>query len=160
MEIRNPIYTEDGLIDCELNHPQFGWIPFTANPNDSEQHGRDAFQLALGMGVAAYVPPSAEDVLAAQRAGMRLTFAQLLIGLVAEEWITQAEGTAWLAGTPPAAVTALIAQLPTGEQFPALARALRPSEVLRNDPLVTAMAAFEGKTPEEVDTFFTTYAMV
>lgn len=160
MEIRNPVYTEDGLIDCELNHPQFGWIPFTANPNDSEQTGRDAYQLALGMGIAAYVPPTAEDVLAAQRAGMRLTFAQLLIGLVAEGWITQAEGTAWLAGTPPAVVSALIAQLPAEQQFAALARAVRPSEVLRLDALVVAMGQAAGKTPEELDEFFQTYRNV
>lgn len=104
--------------------------------------------------------PTPEEALAAARAGMRLTFAQLLIGLVTEEWITQAEGEAWLTGTPPADVLTLIAALPTEQQFPALARAVRPSEVLRLDPLVVAMASFEGKTPEEVDTFFTTYAMV
>jgi hypothetical protein len=159
MQVRNPVFTADGRIDCEVEHPQFGWIPFTASADDVEQHGRDAYAAALALGPEAYVappPPEPEPPMVPQS----ITFAQLLIGLVAEEWITQAEGTAWLAGTPPAAVSALIAQLPTGEQFPALARALRPSEVLRNDPLVTAMAAFEGKTPEEVDTFFTTYAMV
>lgn len=105
-------------------------------------------------------PPSPEDQLAAARAGMRLTFAQLLIGLVAEEWITQAEGTAWLSGTPPAAVSALIAQLPAEQQFAALARAVRPSEVLRLDPLVVGMGLAAGKTPEELDEFFQTYRNV
>ena len=43
----------------------------------------------------------------------KLTFSQLLIGLVSEQWVTEAEGEAWLAGTLPAGVTALIATLPT-----------------------------------------------
>lgn len=159
MEIRNPTFTYDGLIDCEINHPKYGWIPFTANPEDPEDHGRAIFQAALAMGPAP-VPQGQQTLIEVQRQFMRLTFAQLLIGLVTEEWITQAEGEAWLTGTPPAAVSALIAALPTGEQFAALARAVRPSEVLRNDPLVVAMADAEGKTPEEVDTFFTTYAMM
>lgn len=113
-------------------------------------------------------PYTAEEIAAVQaaqaaaaeaaRARMSLTFAQLLIGLVAEGWITQAEGTAWLTGTLPAPVTALIATLPPAEQFPALARASRPSVVLRSDPLVVELGANQGKTPEEIDDFFRTYA--
>jgi hypothetical protein len=30
----------DGRVDCEIEHPVFGWIPFTASPNDPEYHGR------------------------------------------------------------------------------------------------------------------------
>jgi hypothetical protein len=89
-----------------------------------------------------------------------ISFAQLLIGLVSEQWITEAEGEAWLAGTLPAPVLGLIATLPADQQFPAKARALRPSEVLRNDPLVNGMGQAAGKTPEEIDDFFRTYAQV
>lgn len=102
-------------------------------------------------------PPSAEELLEQERASMSMTFAQLLIGLVAEEWITEAEGVAWLGGTAPAAVTTLIDQLPVEQRFPALARAVRPSEVLRLDPLVIAMATAEGMTALETDDFFRTY---
>lgn len=36
MEYRNPrVSTADGWIDCEINHPVHGWVPFTANPNDA-----------------------------------------------------------------------------------------------------------------------------
>lgn len=36
MEYRNPkIATTTGWIDCEINHPVYGWIPFTANPADT-----------------------------------------------------------------------------------------------------------------------------
>ena len=95
---------------------------------------------------------------AAKRDRMKLTFAQLLIGLVTEGWITEAEGEAWLTGTLPAPVLSLIATLPAEQQFPAKARALRPSEVLRNDSLVASLGAAQGKTPEQLDTFFQTYA--
>jgi hypothetical protein len=105
-------------------------------------------------------PPSAEELLEAARAGMQLSFAQMLIGLVSEEWITEAEGEAWLTGTTPAAVTALIDTLPQGQRFAAKARAVRPSVVMRTDPLVIALATMQGKTEAELDAFFTTYAQV
>ena len=35
MDYRNPIYCENGWIDCEINHPDYGWIPFTCDPNDT-----------------------------------------------------------------------------------------------------------------------------
>ena len=34
MEYRNPQRTAGEAIDCEINHPVYGWIPFTADPND------------------------------------------------------------------------------------------------------------------------------
>lgn len=90
----------------------------------------------------------------------QITFAQLLIGLVAEGWITEAEGDAWLTGTPPAPALALIGQLPQGQRFAAKARAIRPSIVLLSDPLVQALAAAQGKSPEQLDDFFRAYAGV
>ena len=87
-----------------------------------------------------------------------LSFAQLLIGLVTEGWITEAEGGGWLVGTLPAPVLAVIATLPAGQQFAAKARAIRPSAVVRADPLVASLAAAEGKSSADIDAFFTTYA--
>ena len=87
-----------------------------------------------------------------------LSFAELLIGLVTEEWITEAEGDAWLSGTLPAPVLALIATLPAGQQFAAKARAIRPSAVVRADPLVVGLGTAQGKTSAQMDAFFTTYA--
>ena len=100
------------------------------------------------------------DQAARDRQSMTLTFAQLLIGLVAEGWITEAEGEAWLAGTLPAAVLAVIGTLPAQAQFAAKARAARPSVVERLDPLVAALAAAQGKTDAQIDAFFTAYAAV
>jgi hypothetical protein len=79
---------------------------------------------------------------------------------VAEGWITEAEGDAWLSGTIPAAASALVASLPEAQRFAARASIIRPSVILRADPLVAALAAAESKTSAELDTFFITYAQV
>jgi hypothetical protein len=89
-----------------------------------------------------------------------ITFAQLLIGLVTEGWITEAEGDAWLEGRLPGAVQVLIGTLSKDQRFAAKARASRPSEVLRSDPLVGLLAAAQGKTQEQLDAFFITYGAV
>ncbi len=114
-----------------------------------------------------YTPEEIEAALAQRaeaqdfvRSTMSLSFAQLLIGLVAEGWITEEEGDSWLMGSPPVGVLALISTLPQEHRFAAKARAVRPSAVLRSDPLVQALGAAQGKTPEELDVFFTVYSGV
>ena len=107
-----------------------------------------------------FEPPPEPEPPEPDRSAMTLTFAQLMIGLVTEGWITEAEGDAWLDGTLPAPVLALIATLPEAEQFPARARAKRLIESHRLDPLVIGLALAEGKTDAELDAFFMTYAQV
>ena len=34
--VKNPVYTENGDIDLEFNHPDFGWIPYTINADDPD----------------------------------------------------------------------------------------------------------------------------
>lgn len=163
MDIRNPVYTATGAIDCEVSHPELGWIPFTASPQDIEAHGRDIYAAARQMGPADHVAPagpSPEDILAAERAGLHLSFSQLLIGLVAEGWLSETEGDAWLAGKLPAAVSALIDTLPAEQRFAARARALRPSVVERMDPLVILLASAQQKGMDELDVFFRSYALI
>jgi|SRR5690606_28440742 len=62
--IRNPTYNAVGTIDCELDHPIHGWIPFTASPDDCDDGGRTIYQLLLDgqFGeIAPYIPdPDAE----------------------------------------------------------------------------------------------------
>jgi len=58
MNYRNAQYTKDGRIDCEIEHPKFGWIPFTADPDDVEDHSRELHKQILKAGnIAAYTPP-------------------------------------------------------------------------------------------------------
>ena len=88
-----------------------------------------------------------------------ISFVQLLIGLVAEQWITEAEGEAWMNGTLPAGLLALIGQLPEEHRFPAKMRALRATTVPRQDPLALMMATALGKE-DDLDAFFTTYGAI
>jgi hypothetical protein len=46
MEIRNPRYNSRGTIDLDMNHPVYGWISFTASPDDVEQYGKLIFENA------------------------------------------------------------------------------------------------------------------
>lgn len=35
-EVRNLTQFKDGIVDCEIIHPTYGWIPFSAHPDDPE----------------------------------------------------------------------------------------------------------------------------
>ena len=65
MNIRRPVFIDPSdapvrRIDCEIEHPNFGWLPFTASPDDTEEHGRAIHAAALAMGPAPYVSPDPE----------------------------------------------------------------------------------------------------
>ena len=112
------------------------------------------FAAAAAAGTEAPFEPAPEPVPPPQTT--EISFAQLIGGLVTEQWITKAEGQAWLRGTLPAPVSVLIAQLPEEQQIFAEGRAIRPTSVLLSDPLVQELAAMQGKTAE-LPAFFNTY---
>lgn len=120
--------------------------------------GHPEWESFLASAPEPYAPDVDPDPVGTARANMRLSFAQLLIGLVTEGWITAAEGRAWRDRVAlPAQVQALIATLPEAQQFAAETRAFAPSEVHRNDPLVVGLGQVSGRTPAELDAFFWTY---
>lgn len=58
IEVRNAIYIEDGIgIDCELNHPKFSWVPYTARPDDPAVYGAEIYAAAVALGPSPYVAP-------------------------------------------------------------------------------------------------------
>ncbi len=62
MQIKNPVYAnaDETNIDLEIEHPDYGWIPFTATEDDVEEHGRDLYAQAKAGDfgpVAPYVEP-------------------------------------------------------------------------------------------------------
>jgi len=59
MEYRNAQYTKDGMIDCEINHPEFGWISTTTSESDPDTTDLFAQIKATG-NVAPYVKPVIE----------------------------------------------------------------------------------------------------
>lgn len=61
-QCKNPIFTShDGAcVTLDLNHPDYGWIPFTASPDDVEEHGRAIYAAAMAGAygeIAPYVAP-------------------------------------------------------------------------------------------------------
>lgn len=85
IQIKNPVYSssDHSTIDCEIEHPVYGWIPFTANPNDVEPLGKEVFDActsgAAGS-VAQYVAPIASAAANKAEAERRLQ---------ATDWVNQ-----------------------------------------------------------------------
>lgn len=67
MRYKNPRYTVHGDIDIELDHPEFGWVPFTASPRDPESEGGRALFNEIAAKdpghVAPYEGPPLEEVI-------------------------------------------------------------------------------------------------
>lgn len=63
MQIKNPVYNSQGTIDCEIEHPVYGWIPFTASPDDVELHGREIYQSIIDqqLEILPYVAPVIDE---------------------------------------------------------------------------------------------------
>jgi hypothetical protein len=57
MNFRNAQFTASGTIDCEIEHPEFGWVPFTADPSDVEPIGSEVFNAAKGSAAPYVAPP-------------------------------------------------------------------------------------------------------
>ena len=63
-EARNASYIDaNGNIDCEINHPEHGWIPYTINSHDTDTTvDNAAVKAILGSDIVAYVPPTQEEL--------------------------------------------------------------------------------------------------
>lgn len=65
MEYRKAKRVSGNRIDCEINHPEHGWIPFTCDPKDTGAR-IDVVSLYAAMdsdpATAAYVPPTQEEL--------------------------------------------------------------------------------------------------
>jgi hypothetical protein len=101
MNYRNPIFTGNGWIDCEIEHPQYGWMPFTCDPDDKgAQFDTAALFVEMQPHAAPYVPPPAptdEEVAAALAQEVRAERTRLL---TASDWtqlpdMPEATRTVW-----------------------------------------------------------------
>lgn len=66
LKYSNPTNT---TVDMEIEHPEWGWIPFTASPNDTEASGRELYAKAIAgdLGdIAPYDGLSEEEMLVSQ----------------------------------------------------------------------------------------------
>ena len=67
MNYRNAQYIDTTCIDCEIEHPIHGWIPYTLDPADTDMtiNNNDLLSAMAANGdVAAYVPPTQEELTA------------------------------------------------------------------------------------------------
>jgi hypothetical protein len=85
MEYRNGKHLSGARIDCEINHPNYGWIPFTCDPQDTGARF-DVVDLYRRLNsdptTAAYIPPTQEEVKAAAAKKVRLQRDRILMGTV------------------------------------------------------------------------------
>jgi len=110
--IKNLIYNAAGTVDMEINHSTYGWIEFTANPNDTEQLGRDLYAAAIAgtLGaIAPYVAPPRFTTLADAKVGVtadivtardvaRFANVDATIGGISHSWQADASSLALLNG--------------------------------------------------------------
>ena len=73
---RNAKYINDsGWINCEIDHPVYGWIPYTLDPADTDMtiNNDDLLAAMEAAGdVAAYVPPTQAELDAALSEQLRM----------------------------------------------------------------------------------------
>jgi len=135
IEFRNPAFNAAGTIDVEIAHPQFGWIPFTASPDDSTEYGPSIYAEAIQGDVAEYVPP---EPVVPDRVSRRQFKMQLVISGLSEQVAT------WVASQNE------LVQIAFNES----------GEFVRTEPMMAAGFAALGFTPEQVDAFFTAAAEI
>lgn len=69
-------------------------------------------------------------------------------------WFTEAECVAWIGGTLPQDVSALIDTFPENERFKLRLSALRQETVPRETPLILAIMNLRGVTEEQMDSVY------
>lgn len=82
MNYRNAKYIDDIRIDCEIEHPVHGWIPYTLDPADTDMTvDNNVLLVAMAEAgdVAAYVPPTQEELDAAKAQAVRAERDNLLL---------------------------------------------------------------------------------
>lgn len=135
MQIRNPIYTSFGGIDCEIDHPVYGWIPYTA------EIGGDVFNAAKAT-AKPYIAPPTVDPLIAERSTMTVSRFQALAALLNAGLLSQVNAA--LADAGP------LAQLAWAEA----------TEFRRNSPTIAGLSAGLGLTDAQVDDLFRAAALI
>lgn len=144
MEFKNAQYNKFGTIDCDINHPVYGWVPFTASPDDVEPLGAEIHQAALDAGgVAAYVeppPPTAEEL----RPSMVVSRFQARVALHNAGMLADVQV---LMGDPATDPVAVIAWQDA-------------QEFRRLSPTIVAMGAALGWTETQLDELFVAAALI
>ena len=84
-EVRNAqsLNAENTLFDVEINHPEFGWIPYGLHPDDTDMTVDNSVLLELiGTDFEAYVAPTQAELDAAAAAQVRMERDNILVTVV------------------------------------------------------------------------------
>ena len=135
MQIRNPTINDLGSIDCEIDHPIYGWIPYTA------EIGGDVFNTAKAT-AKPYTAPALPDPLEAERAAMTVSRFQAMAALLNAGLLSQVNAA--LADAGP------LAQLAWAEA----------TEFRRNSTTISGLASGLGLTDTQVDDLFRAAALI
>ncbi len=137
--IKNLKYNATGTIDCEYEHPIYGWIPFTASPEDTEELGRTIHSLALtgeyGEVVPYVAPPEAPLVIPSI-----VTMRQARLALLETNKLHL--------------IQPAIDSLPSPQKEAAQIEWEYSGEVHRNKPFVQTLGLALGLTEEDLDNLF------
>lgn len=90
MNVRSMKYSRDGNIDCQIEHPTFGWIAFTASQHDCEEAGRELFAKLAAGEFGEIAPASAPTV-----EELREAFKVEREARVAQIKVTTSDGLVW-----------------------------------------------------------------
>lgn len=80
-EVRNArsMNETNTVLDVEINHPEYGWIPYLLTDYDVDNTvDNDAVLALIGSNFEAYVPPTQEELDAEAASGVRYERDQLL----------------------------------------------------------------------------------
>lgn len=143
MDFRNAAYNAFGGIDCEINHPLFGWIPFTANLSDPEPLGAAVFAAAQEV-AEPYVEPVIDPaaVLAEERAGMVVSRFQARAAMLQADLLAAVEAA--VAAADP------MTQLAWSDA----------TEWRRTSPTIATLGAALGLTEAQLDDLFRAAALI
>jgi hypothetical protein len=136
----------DALVATAGANGCAGWIEVATAPADLRRARVEN---------GAVVEVDEEPDIEAARARMRITRRQMILALVAVEWITPEEAlAAATSGAAPAALEALLAGMPAAEALAARITWAAMTEADRAHPLVAALGAARELTDAEIDAFF------
>ena len=138
MQVRNLKYNQLGTIDCEIEHPSYGWIPFTSSPDDSEPLGVEIYNRAVNGefgAVEEYVPvPPVVSI------PSFVTMRQARLALLQQGLLSQ--------------VQMAIDSLPSPQKEAAQIEWDYSSEVHRDKPFVQLLGAALGLSEQQLDDLF------
>lgn len=152
LQASNPVWADAGhtRVDLVVDHPEFGPIPFTADADDVEAHGRDLHARAI----AGEFGPIGAFVVPAPPVPVAISRRQCAAEMFSRGLITGPEAVAMTTtATPPALVEAMLAALPEPEQT--FARIdFGAANYLRENPLLNALMIGTGASLADIDAFF------